>query len=143
MTSPLPDGYRLVPTAPSVADYLALRRDSGLSPKTEEQATSGAHGAWAACHVVHEPSGTAAAMGRVIGDGGWYFHVIDMATLPAHQRLGLGAAILDHLLTEIRDHAPAGAWVNLLADPPGRKLYASRGFTETAPGSVGMALHLR
>jgi GNAT superfamily N-acetyltransferase len=80
-------------------------------------------------------------MGRVIGDGGWYF-IIDMATLPDHQRRGLGAAVLDHLLAETRDRAPEGAWVNLLADPAGRKLYASRGFTETAPGSIGMARYL-
>lgn len=24
--------------------------------------------------------------GRVIGDGGWYFHIVDMATQPDHQR---------------------------------------------------------
>lgn len=135
-------GYRLLPTPPSVDEYVALRRDAGLSPKTEEQARAGVAGAWASCHVVHEPTGRAVAMGRVIGDGGWYFHIIDMATLPDHQRRGLGAAVLDHLLTVIRDRAPAGAWVNLLADPPGRALYASRGFTETAPGSIGMALYL-
>jgi hypothetical protein len=28
-------------------------------------------------------------MGRVIGDGGWYFHVVDMAVLPEHQRRDL------------------------------------------------------
>lgn len=136
------DDYRLVGSAPSAEDYLRLRRDAGLSPKTAAQAAEGVSGAWASCHVVHEPTGAVVAMGRVIGDGGWYFHIIDMATLPAHQRRGLGAAVLDHLLAEIRSRAPAGAWVNLLADPPGRRLYASRGFAETAPGSVGMARHL-
>jgi GNAT superfamily N-acetyltransferase len=138
----LPAGYRLVPAAPSVAEYRALREAAGLSPKTEAQARAGVGGAWAACHVVHAPTAEAVAMGRVIGDGGWYFHIIDMATLPAHQRRGLGGVVLDHLLAEISTRAPAGAWVNLLADPPGRRLYASRGFAETAPGSVGMALDL-
>ncbi|MET0819295.1 MAG: hypothetical protein ABWZ67_17135 [Solirubrobacteraceae bacterium] len=38
--------------------------------------------------------------------------------------------------------APPGATVNLLADPPGRRLYARHGFAETAPGSIGMALRL-
>jgi len=33
-------------------------------------------------------------MGRVIGDGGWYFHIVDMAVLPEHQRRGLGDAVL-------------------------------------------------
>ena len=30
-------------------------------------------------------------MGRLLGAGGWYFHVLDMAVLPDHQRRGLGA----------------------------------------------------
>lgn len=77
-------------------------------------------------------------MGRLLGDGGWYFHVVDMAVLPEHQRRDLGGAILTALLNKIARDAPAGAQVSLLADPPGRRLYASHGFAETAPGSVGM-----
>jgi ribosomal protein S18 acetylase RimI-like enzyme len=135
-------GYRLVMTAPPVADYLRLRRESGLTPKTEEQGVAALPGSWAACHVVVDGSGEVVGMGRVIGDGGWYFHVVDMAVLPAHQRRGLGDAVLGALLDRIRQVAPPGAWVNLLADPPGRALYARHGFTETAPGSVGMAMRL-
>ena len=78
-------------------------------------------------------------MGRVIGDGGWYFHVVDMAVLPEHQRRGLGDAILSVLLERIRRQAPPGAHVNLIADAPGRRLYARHGFTPTAPDSIGMA----
>ena len=81
-------------------------------------------------------------MGRIIGDGGWYFHVVDIAVLPEHQRRGLGGAVLSNLLEQIRLRAPSGAYVSLLADPPGRPLYARWGFVETAPGSVGMALIL-
>ena len=92
--------------------------------------------------MVHEPTGQVVAMGRVLGDGGWYFHVVDMAVLPAHQRRGLGDAVLTALLHHVRDHAPAGAHVNLLADPPGRRLYARHGFKDTAPDSIGMALQL-
>jgi hypothetical protein len=43
------------------------------------------------------------------------------------------------LLDEIRRTAPAGAYVNLIADQPGRRLYARHGFTPTAPDSIGMA----
>jgi hypothetical protein len=42
----------------------------------------------------------------------------------------------------VAQEAPPGAYVNLLADPPGRRLYARHGFTETAPRSVGMARFL-
>jgi GNAT superfamily N-acetyltransferase len=92
--------------------------------------------------VVHEASGETVGMGRLLGDGGWYFHVVDMAVLPEHQRRGLGDGVLTWLLDRIRTAAPPGAYVNLLADPPGRRLYARHGFAETAPRSVGMELRL-
>ena len=56
------------------------------------------------------------------------------------QRRGIGDSVLTALLDRIRAAAPPGATVNLLADPPGRRLYARHGFAETAPGSIGMAL---
>ena len=139
----LPEGYRLIEDAPTVEDYLELRRGAGLSPASREQALAALLGSWAACHVLHDGSDHAVAMGRVLGDGGWYFHVVDMAVLPEHQRGGLGDAVLTAMLRRIRDHAPPGAYVNLLADPPGRGLYARHGFVDTAPHSIGMALRLQ
>lgn len=134
-------GYRLVPEPPPLADYLRLRTEAGLSPRTEEQARAALPGSWAAVHVVSD-DGEVAGMGRLLGDGGWYFHVVDMAVLPAHQRRGLGDAVLTALLDRVREAAPPGAYVNLLADPPGRRLYERHGFRDTAPGSVGMAVRL-
>lgn len=142
MSNPLPDGYRLVDGPPSVTDYLELRVRAGLSPKRDDQAAASLPGSWAACHVLHDGDDHAVAMGRLIGDGGWYFHVVDMAVLPEHQRHGLGSAVLDDLLEEVHRRAPRGAYVNLLADPPGRPLYARHGFAETAPDAIGMGLLL-
>ncbi|HEX6921675.1 MAG TPA: GNAT family N-acetyltransferase [Actinomycetes bacterium] len=143
MTPGLAERYRLIHAAPTVEDYLELRSRSGLTPKTREQATAALPGSWAACHIEDQLTGHAVAMGRVIGDGGWYFHVLDMAVLPEHQRQGLGDAVLTALLQRVRAHAPAGAYVSLLADPPGRRLYTRHGFTDTAPHSIGMAVWLR
>jgi ribosomal protein S18 acetylase RimI-like enzyme len=138
----LAEGYRLIQAAPTVEDYLILRRRSGLTPRTWEQAVAALSGSWFACHIVHEAIGQSVAMGRVLGDGGWYFHVVDIAVLPEHQRRGLGDAVLTELLRHVQENAPAGAYVNLLADPPGRRLYARHGFIDTAPDSIGMALQL-
>ena len=45
-----------------------------------------------------------------------------------------------NLIEAIRAEAPADPYVTLMADPPGRALYAKHGFVETAPHSVGMVL---
>ncbi|KFU75847.1 Acetyltransferase (GNAT) domain-containing protein [Amycolatopsis lurida] len=131
------DSYRLEAGSPSVDDYLRLRREAGLSEPAREQAVRGVDGAWASVKVIHRPTGEIVGMGRVISDGGWYFHIVDMAVLPAHQRRGIGDAVLDALLAEI-DAAAPGAYVNLLGDPPGWRLYQRHGFVETAPGTIGM-----
>jgi GNAT superfamily N-acetyltransferase len=135
----LPAGYRLVDGPPGVDDYLLLRDRAGLSPCRQDQARAALAGSWAAVHVLHDSGSEAVGMGRLLGDGGWYFHVVDMAVLPEHQRQGLGDVILTALLERIRAEAPPGAYVNLIADAPGRGLYARHGFAPTAPRSIGMA----
>ena len=135
--------YRLETAPPTVADYVHLRAASGLSPKTEAQAAGAIDGAWYAVHVVHAPSGRTVGMGRVIGDGGWYFHIVDMAVLPDHQRRGIGGAILTELVDTIHASAPEAPYITLLADPPGRPLYRQHGFEPTAPRTVGMYLPRR
>ncbi|AMM20604.1 acetyltransferase [Frondihabitans sp. PAMC 28766] len=134
------DAYLLVPTAPPLVDYLRLRRAAGLSVRSPEQAGPALENSWAFCHVV-STSGEVAAMGRIIGDGGWYFHVADMATLPDHQRRGLGRRVLEWLLAQVDERAPAGALVNLIADPPGQPLYEKLGFRWVGPDAVGMTLN--
>ena len=130
----------LVDGPPSLMDYLHLRAASGLTPKSVEQGTAGIDGAWSAVHVVDAATGATVGMGRVIGDGGWYFHIIDMAVLPQYQRRGICAAILRWLISEIEERAPAGAYVTLMADEAGRALYRAHGFVETGPRTVGMEL---
>ncbi len=138
----LPEGYSLNDEVPSVADYCRLRAESGLTPRSPEAAAVGLPNTWAAA-IVRAGSGEVVGMGRVIGDGGCFFLLVDMAVLPTHQRRGIGDAILTRLLERLRADAPSEAWVTLFADPPGRKLYARHGFTPTAPQEIGMALHPR
>ena len=136
-------GYTVVPRLPEPEVYLRLRSEAGLSRRSPEQAAPALAGTWWGCHVVEDDSQDVVAMGRVIGDGGWYFHIADMATHPAHQRRGLGGLVLETLLARIRAAAPGEAYVSLMADPPGRPLYARHGFAEDRQTSVGMFLWLR
>lgn len=145
LKKPLPYGYKLVESPPPLEDYLNIRKTAGLTPKTPEQSFKALAGAWYTVHLTYgaseNESPKVVGMGRIIGDGGWYFHIVDMAVLPDHQRKGLGDQILGNLLDTIVRDAPETPYVNLIADPPGKKLYARHGFVETAgtkTGSVGM-----
>lgn len=131
--------FDLVARPPALEEYLALRRYAGLSQKTAEQGAAALTGSWYFCHIRETASGRAVAMGRVIGDGGWYFHIADMATLPDFQGRGLGRHVIDALVTHIRAHAPENPYITLIADPPGRRLYEQAGFSEINP-SRGMEL---
>lgn len=117
---------------------MRLRTTPGLSHRTRAQAEAGLQGAWFAAHVVHDASGHTVCMGRVIGDGGAYFHILDLATSEDHQRKGLAAAVLARLLNEIEARSPPHPHVSLFGDPPGRRLYERFGFGLSVGYSDGM-----
>ena len=135
------DGYDIVPDVPGIADYLRLRIVAGLSPKTEDQAKTGLPNSWYGVTVRHE--GKAIGMGRVIGDGGTAFQIVDIALEPSHQGKGLGKAIMAALMDRLSTNAPEGAYVSLIADGDAKHLYAKYGFEPVMPASIGMAMRVK
>ena len=131
------DAYSLVAEIPAVDDYLRLRVVAGLSPKTREGASIGLPNSWFAVTVMFE--GKAIGMGRVIGDGGTAFQIVDIAVEPAHQGQGLGKRLMAALMERLHKDAPAGAYVSLIADGDAKHLYAKYGFEPVMPASIGMA----
>lgn len=129
--------YSIDPTPPGIEDYLRLRVVAGLSPKTQEGAAIGLPNSWYGVTVRH--AGRAVGMGRVIGDGGTAFQIVDIAVEPEHQGMGLGKRIMSALMKRLHSHAPAGAYVSLIADGDARHLYAKYGFEPVMPASIGMA----
>lgn len=128
--------YALTAETPTLEDYLRLRIVSGLTPKSEAAAIAGLPGTWFAVVVRH--GGRVVAMGRIIGDGGLFFQICDMAVEPDHQGRGLGQAIMMALMDKLRADA-RGAYVSLIADGEANRLYARHGFAPTTPKSIGMA----
>lgn len=100
------------------------------------------HGAWEAMPaslagvvVLHE--GGPVAMGRVVGDGAYYFYVQDVAVMPGHQHAGLGRRIVEHLVAEVERVAPPKAFIGLFATDQAVGLYEGHGFAQH-PGMTGM-----
>ena len=78
-------------------------------------------------------------MGRVIGDAGCFYQIVDVVVRPEHQGRGLGKLIMAGLMDYLDRNAEKSAYVSLIADGPAHKLYAQFGFKPTAPVSIGMA----
>lgn len=133
--------YAVVAARPSPEDYLRLRAIAGLSGFSLDAARIGLRQSWFAVVVRHGDA--VVGMGRVIGDGGCFFQIVDIAVDPAHQKRGLGKRIMDALMTKLWADAPPGAYVSLIADRPADALYAQFGFKPTAPRSLGMAISLK
>lgn len=117
--------------------YQRLRVESGLSAKTDAAAKCGLPNTLFAVQLLQ--AGEVVGMGRVVGDGGTAFQVVDIAVLPAHQGRGLGKRIMGEIASWLQAHVPPSGYVSLLADVPADALYAQFGFEPTAPRTVGMA----
>ena len=124
-------------STPSVDTYRMLRVGAGLSAKTADAATQGLPNTLFAVQVLCD--GQPVGMGRVVGDGGCFFQVVDIAVLPAHQGQGLGKMIMREIMAYIEREVPESGYVSLIADGMAHALYAQFGFEPTAPASIGMA----
>jgi GNAT superfamily N-acetyltransferase len=137
----LTGGYEVVVRRPTADELVTLRTLAGLTPKSREAAERGIAGTLFGVVVTHR--GETVGMGRVVGDGGTVYQIVDMAVLPEHQRRGLGKQIMTTLMDWLHREAPQTAYVSLIADGPAKHLYAKFGFRDVSPDSIGMGLFLR
>ena len=82
--------------------------------------------------------GVVIGIGRVIGDGGYFFTVSDIAVGPAHQGKGVARMIMTRLTTWLRENAPAKSFVSLFADAGVPPLYEKFGFRICGAEDTGM-----
>ncbi|MFE0499936.1 GNAT family N-acetyltransferase [Lysobacter soli] len=126
----------LVERFPGADDYCRLRADAGMAPRTVDAAQRGLPNTLYGVSLLLD--GEVVGMGRVIGDGGCFFVVVDIAVAPALQGQGLGKRIMAALDDWLRANAPPSAVVSLADDGDAKHLYAKFGFVETTPFSVNM-----
>jgi GNAT superfamily N-acetyltransferase len=133
--------YRLAERVPSVGDYNRVRVAAGLSEKDAEAARVGlANTVFGVCV---EDRDEVVGIGRVIGDGGLFFEVVDIAVVPEHQKKGLGKMIMDALMSWLTVNAPPTAFVSLIADEGLSGFYGRYGFRERPPEAPGMSFTVR
>ncbi|MEN8906066.1 MAG: GNAT family N-acetyltransferase [Clostridiales bacterium] len=71
-------------------------------------------------------------MGRIIGDGGYYFIIVDIIVLPEYQGRGIGENIMKSVMNWIKDNCEKSSAVWLMATKGKEEFYKKFGF-ETRP----------
>ena len=125
---------------PGAREFVDLRVAAGLSPNSIAAAEAGLRGSW--CAICVRAGAKLIGMGRIIGDGGCFFQIVDIAVLPDYQGQGIGYGIMERLMKRLHEDAPRSAYVSLIADGDASRLYSKFGFEFTEPVSAGMALRL-
>lgn len=80
--------------------------------------------------VATTPGGTVVGMGRVVGDGAFFFYLQDIAVDPEHGGRGIGRELTERLLTQVRVIAGGDAFVGLFATEAAATLYRRAGFDD-------------
>ena len=126
--------FKAIEEVASVEDFLRLRENAGLSPKTRELAERGLPNSLYGVQV--KDGDHAVAMGRVVGDGGLNFEIVDIAVEPAYQGKGLGRVVMQHIMAYLEQAALPKAYISLIGDEPA--FYERFGFKSVRPASDGM-----
>ena len=136
----MPD-YQICHVVPSVDDYIRIRLESGLSLKSQQAATVGLRNGLFS--VVAYWGEIPVGIGRIIGDGGCFFQIVDIAVVPEHQKKGLGDLIMRSLMAWIHANCPPTAYVSLMAHHGTPEFYKRYGFVATElPQSTGMYIRI-
>ena len=129
------DDIVLVERFPAIDDYRRMRALTGLSEKSAEAAERGLANTTYGVSLLR--GNAVVGMGRIVGDGGCFHFVVDIAVDPELQGRGLGKRIMDALDAWLRANAAPSAHVSLFADGDAKHLYARYGFAQSEK-SVGM-----
>ena len=126
--------YEVIEKVASVDDFVRLRKVAGLTPRPSKAAKKGLPNSLYGVTV--KLGKEVVGMGRVVGDGGLNFEIVDIAVEPEHQGKGIGRLIMESIMVYIETEAPKGAYITLMADVP--ELYAKFGFKQSRPKTEGM-----
>lgn len=130
--------YEVIERTPTVVEYNDVRRDAGLSVKDNIAAQQGLSNSLYAVCIVH--NGEVVGIGRVIGDGGLLYDLVDVAVVAEHQRKGVGNMIMDALMGYVNRNALPSSLICLMAHKGIAPFYERYGFKAREPDMPGMII---
>lgn len=130
--------YTLIQRTPTVEEYNNVRMRASLTVKDELAARKGLSNSLFAVCVVHDEE--VVGIGRVIGDGGLFYDIVDVAVIAEHQGQGVGKMIMDGLMGYIDTNARPTSLVCLMANRGIAPFYEKYGFKPRDPDMPGMMI---
>lgn len=127
--------------APEPREYLDLRAACGLGPRSLDGARIGLQNSLYAT-LMRDRAGHLIALGRVVGDGGLFAQITEIAVHPDHQGRGLGDLVLQRVLAWCRANLSEQCYLSLVSNAGLPPWYARHGFTVCPPEKPGMALSI-
>lgn len=120
--------YRTIDRVATAPEHRQLAELVGWENSFRWEAMPGSLAGSCCGTVVLDETGTVVAMGRVVGDGAFFFYVQDVAVHPRHRRRGLGATIMQRLRSQVATLAGGTAFLGLFSTPEAERLYHGTGF---------------
>lgn len=130
--------YQVVERVPTVEEYDRVRNAAGLPVKSKTAVKRGLANTLHA--VCIEYANQVVGIGRVIGDGGLFYDIVDIAVLPEHQKRGVGSMIMGSLMKYIDAHAEPTALICLLSNRGVAGFYEKYGFQVRDPKMPAMII---
>lgn len=123
---------------PNPREYVELRMAAGMSSKEEAVVKKAlSHSIFSV--VIRNDESKLVGMGRIIGDGGCYFQIVDIAVNSTNQNQGIETVIMYEMINYLNENVPADAEVILVADVPAISFYQKYGFDYTYPKSISLS----
>jgi len=113
---------------PSPDEYVHLRKKAGLGTRSRNAAEIGLRRSLH-CLTCRDDD-ELIAMGRVVGDGGCFVQLVDIAVAPTHQGRGLGSEMTDRLVRWCEASLPATCHISLVSSDRAVPLYRAWGFRD-------------
>lgn len=130
--------YELVERKPSAEEMIVLRKSVNWGIPDKESLSKGLENSlYGVCAIAgDEIIGTA----RVVGDGATVFYIQDVIVKPAHQRMGIGNAMMEKVIDYIGRNACTGAVVGLMSAKGKEEFYKKFGFWERPNEGFGAGM---
>jgi ribosomal protein S18 acetylase RimI-like enzyme len=91
--------YKLIEVFPQAEAYVRIRQAAGLSQIGLQAAVRGLPNTLFGVSILLGEK--VVGIGRIIGDGGCFYQIVDIAVLPEYQGQGLGKRIMNAMMAYI------------------------------------------